>query len=149
MNRARYQATAAAIALLADAFPKCFSVYELRRRPLKVGIHQDILAALDGTITPAELRNALGVYCSNPGYLSHMLKGAWRLDLDGEPAGGVTAAEEADAKTKLISLRAKQKNRTAQAKVQAPPAKRSSFADLKAAAQARKPSARHGAGGRP
>jgi hypothetical protein len=36
--------TRAAIALLAETFPKCFAVFEQRRRPLKVGIHNDILA---------------------------------------------------------------------------------------------------------
>jgi sRNA-binding protein len=39
---------AAVIALLAETFPRCFSVYEGRRRPLKIGIHRDILAVVDG-----------------------------------------------------------------------------------------------------
>jgi hypothetical protein len=30
------------IALLAETFPKCFSVYQPRRRPLKLGIHKDV-----------------------------------------------------------------------------------------------------------
>jgi len=57
---------AAVIALLAETFPKCFSVYQPRRRPLKLKIHLDIRAALDGAITPLELHKALGIYCSNP-----------------------------------------------------------------------------------
>src|SRR5262245_34878002 len=39
---------AAALSLLAERWPKCFSVFERRRRPLKVGIDRDIKAALDG-----------------------------------------------------------------------------------------------------
>jgi len=58
-------AATAAIALLAETFPKCFSIYEARRRPVKLKIHLDIQAALDGAITPAELHKALGTYCSN------------------------------------------------------------------------------------
>jgi sRNA-binding protein len=160
IRRARYQAIAAAITVLAEVFPRCFTVYEQRRRPLKLKIHLDILAALDGAITPTELRRALGVYCSNATYLTHIVKGAWRLNLDGEPAGTVTADEEAQAKARLASLRATKEikaaavkaqapSRTAAAKVQVPPAKRLSLTDLKAAALARKTNARHRAGGRP
>src|SRR5262249_12241240 len=139
---ARREAVAAAIALLAELYPKCFSIYEGRRRPLKIGIHKDILAAVDGVITPAELHGALGFYCSNPVYLGHLRKGAWRLDLNGEPAGGVTRDEAAHAREMLARIKTKKANRAmaakAQAKAQAPPAKRLSLADLKAAALARK-----------
>jgi sRNA-binding protein len=41
----------AVLELLAETFPACFSVYEVRRRPLKVGIHTDILKGLDGAVT--------------------------------------------------------------------------------------------------
>jgi hypothetical protein len=63
MNKAKLQdaTVAAVIAVLAEMFPKCFSVYEGRRRPLKIGIHRDIGAALDGAVTPAELHRALGI----------------------------------------------------------------------------------------
>ena len=35
----------AIIELLAERWPAAFSVFERRRRPLKVGVHVDILAA--------------------------------------------------------------------------------------------------------
>jgi sRNA-binding protein len=70
MSQSHNQAVTAVIALLAETFPKCFAIYEGRRR----------------AITPAELHKALGVYCSNPAYLEHTRTGAWRLDLDGNPA---------------------------------------------------------------
>jgi ProQ/FINO family len=53
---------AATIELLAETYPRCFFIFEQRRRPLKVGIHHDILAALDGAITPRELGIALRFY---------------------------------------------------------------------------------------
>ena len=136
---------AAALALLAELYPKCFSVYESRRRPLKIGIHNDILAAAGGTLTPLELRKVLGSYCSNHAYLSHTRTGASRLDLDGNPAGVVTADEESHAKAALAGIRTKREAKTATAKAAAEPAipqppKRLSLADLKAAALARKTS---------
>jgi ProP effector len=145
MNAARKShdtAVAATLALLAKTFPKCFSVFELRRRPLKLRIDLDIAAALAGAITPVELNKALGVYCANQIYLEHVRVGVWRIDLDGNPAGSVSADEEAHAKAKLAGMRAKQA-RTVAAKgtakpVTAQPRKRLSLADLKAAALARK-----------
>jgi sRNA-binding protein len=136
----RSQAAAAAIALLAEAFPKTFFVYQEHRHPLKLGIDLDILAALASAIPPAELHRALGFYCSNPSYLGRLREGTSRLDLDGKPAGVVTADEEALARARLASIKAKKEARAAAAKVQAPaPAvKRLSLADLKAAAVARK-----------
>src|SRR5262245_35267721 len=145
MSQSHNQAATAGIALLAEFYPQCFSVYEGRRRPLKIGIHKDILAAVNGALTPLELHRALGIYCSNPVYLSNTRSGAWRLDLDGNPAGVVTADEEAHAKATLASIRAKKEARTATAKAAAQPTipqppKRLSLNDLKAAALARKTS---------
>ena len=60
MSESHNQAVTAAIALLAETFPECFSVYEGRPRPLKIGIHLDILAAVNGALTPLELSKALG-----------------------------------------------------------------------------------------
>jgi ProP effector len=145
MSQSHNQAVTAVIALLAETFPKCFAVYQGRRRPLKLKIHLDIQAALDGAITPAELHKALGVYCSNQAYLGHTRNGAWRLDLDGNPAGTVTADEEGHAKATLAGMRAKKEARAAAATATAQPAipqpaKRLSLADLKAAALARKTS---------
>src|SRR5262249_3174810 len=142
-SQSHNQAVTAAIALLAETFPRCFSIYEGRRRPLKLKIHLDIQAALNGAITPAELHKALGVYCSHPVYLGHTRTGAWRLDLDGTPAGTVTADEEAHAKATLAGIKTKKAARAAIAKAAAQPAtpqpaKRLSLADLKAAALARK-----------
>jgi sRNA-binding protein len=71
-----------AIALLVECFPQCFAIYEKRRRPLKIGIHLDIRDALDGAITPNELSNALGAYCSNSGYLYNTRAGTARIEVE-------------------------------------------------------------------
>ena len=61
-------AIGAVIELLAETFPACFAIFEQRRRPLKIGIHHDVLAALDGVITQEELSRALAIYAANKWY---------------------------------------------------------------------------------
>ena len=80
----------AVVELLTEKWPTVFSVYENRRRPLKIGIHHEILAALDGAVTPAELSLALRYYVCNRVYRSRLVAGAVRIGLDGTPAGVVT-----------------------------------------------------------
>src|SRR5262245_19495710 len=99
--------TKAVITALAAKFPKCFAVPETRRRPLKVGIDADCLAALSGTIRRTELIRALAMYCCSDGYLERVLTGAWRVDLEGKPAGVVTAEDERHAKAKRAGIKAK------------------------------------------
>jgi len=94
-NRATYERNAAVLALLAERWPACLAIFEQRRRPLKVGIHHDIIAALDGTVTAKELSAALRCYTGNAVYRSRLRAGVIRVDLDGRPAGEVTAAEAA------------------------------------------------------
>src|SRR5262245_47603897 len=125
---------AAAIVLLAEAFPHCFSVYEGRRRPLKIGIHKDIPAAVDGALTPIELSRALGGYCANSVYLRNSRAGAPRIDLDGNPAGIVTVEQSQRAMARLAA-------RKAFKPPSEPPApERLSLADLKVAALSRRQS---------
>jgi sRNA-binding protein len=101
-------AVQAALALLAEAFPKTFFVYEQRRRPLKIGIHLDILAVMDGAITPKELVNALRYYVGNEGYLRACREGAARIDLSGKPAGEISAQDAAHAVSQLTVRRLRQ-----------------------------------------
>jgi sRNA-binding protein len=79
--------------LLTETCAAAFSVYEKNRRPLKVGIHEEILAALDGAVTRTELARALRAYVSNPVYRSRLVPGAVRVGLDGASAGTVTAEQ--------------------------------------------------------
>jgi len=75
--------TKAVITVLAAKFPKCFAVPDTRRRPLKIGIDADLLAALGGTIRRTELIRALAMYCSSEGYLEPPARGAstWKANL--------------------------------------------------------------------
>lgn len=82
-TKERHDPTAAeaVIKLLAETFPQCFAVHQARRRPIKVGIHKEILAALGDKVTDAELSQALRYYTSNKVYRARLLTGAWRYDL--------------------------------------------------------------------
>src|SRR6516165_8201861 len=108
---ARRAKVGAIIELLCDRFPQTFS----RRgpKPLKVGVYDDALAMLGDAVQPRGLQSALRAYTSNAGYLRALSAGACRVDLDGNPAGTVTAEDEAVAKARLAEL----------AKGTAPPAK--------------------------
>ena len=134
----------ATIETLALGWPKCFSVFERRRRPLKVGLLEDLFALVGGSISRSALSNALHSYCSNEFYLRSMVEGADRIDLEGRPAGKVAKSQEAGAKRLLAAMAQRQERQAGTEKPPAPPApteaagpKRLSLADLKAAWRAR------------
>ena len=83
----------AALARLAEAFPQTFVLEKYRpHRPLKVGIAVAIPArcpALEWRV----LKVALTAYTGRVMYLRGLVEGAARLDLDGNPAGEVTARD--------------------------------------------------------
>ena len=83
---------------------RVFPDFQQRRRPIKIGIHFDILAALGGAVTSAEVKSALRLYAGNLGYLLACREGVERVALNGEPAGTVTAAEAAYA-AKIVAWR--------------------------------------------
>jgi sRNA-binding protein len=121
--------------LLVARWPSAFSIYEARRRPLKVGIHLDVLAALGDAVTPDALGLALKVYVANRVYRSRLIAGAVRINLTGEPAGIVSEAEATQARPKPKAVSTPKPI----PQTSVPPVKRlSSLADLRAAAAARK-----------
>ena len=126
------------IAVLAEMFPNTFTIYKRRRRPLKIGIGRDIDLAMKGAMTDTELAIALNYYTGNVGYLSACIEGADRIDLNGKFAGQVTADQAAHARDRLAARRAQKKL----ANGHSPPAEaqpsRITFADLRAAAAAKK-----------
>ena len=99
---ARRARIAATIELLCDRFPLTFNRRE--PQPLKVGVHADLLAALDGMVEPRDLKSALAGYTSNARYLRTLSAGASRIGLDGKPAGTVAPEVEAVAKGRLAEL---------------------------------------------
>jgi ProP effector len=147
MNKQRLTAALELIGVLAEGFPACFAVNPSYRKPLKLGIHHDILAQLGDTISLRALSDALRIYVGNLGYLAALTAGADRLDLDGMPAGTVTVEHADIAKAQYERRRDKHKVKQKQPVV-AKPAKplkpaaaasrRLSLADLRTAAQARR-----------
>jgi ProP effector len=78
-------------------------------RPLKVGIHEDLLAREPW---PEKLvRRALACYVHLPRYLKAVRPGIERVDLDGQPAGTVNDEEAQHARKKLDGLQARQRER--------------------------------------
>ncbi len=98
---------APALPALAEAYPACFD-WE-RPRPLKLGIHKDLLAAGFGGagVKPAEIKRALGRYCNRARYRKTLRAGADRVDLDGRPAGAVTAEEAEAARADFAAWKAR------------------------------------------
>jgi ProP effector len=96
---ARPARISAVIKLLSDQFPQTFNHRD--PRPLKIGIHADVLTALGDAVQARDLSFALRAYTSNVGYLRALSAGASRIDLHGKPAGTVTAEDEVVAKTRL------------------------------------------------
>ena len=101
----------AALAHLAEVFPQTFVLEKHRpHRPLKVGIAADISARC-----PAVERHVLGavlsVYARRVMYLQSLAAGAARVDLDGNPAGEVTARDAEYAAAKLARILASREAR--------------------------------------
>ena len=94
----------AALTRLAEWFPQTF-VFEkhLPHRPLKVGIAADILARCP-VLTRRELGPVLGVYAKRVMYLQSLVAGAIRIDLDGNPAGEVSATDAEHAAATLAEI---------------------------------------------
>jgi ProP effector len=95
------------ISLLAEKWPCCFSIPYSQRRPLKLGIREDVLAALDGAIPASKVSAALRWYVSSREYQRRMVHGAWRVDLNGMPAGTVSEEDEAHARALLFAIQPK------------------------------------------
>jgi len=85
------------IAQLAELYPSCF---RQPRQPLKIGIHNDIIAR-HPELRLSLIASALKTYTRSLGYLETLKAGAARIDLEGNPVGTVTAADEEDARRKI------------------------------------------------
>jgi len=85
------------VELLKAHFPQCFKDIK-ETQPLKVGIKQDLVKSL-GTREDivigdkACMVTSLAYYVNSLAYLKNMIVGAIRIDLEGNPAGMVTAEE--------------------------------------------------------
>lgn len=85
------------VELLKAHFPGCFKEMK-ETRPLKIGIKQDLvkhLSSRDDIVLndKACMVSSLAYYVSSAAYHKNMVEGTMRIDLDGNPAGVVTAEE--------------------------------------------------------
>lgn len=88
--------------MLVERFPNAFCPKGAVKKPLKVGIRHDLIAA-----APQEwawLGAALADYCGGPLYLRSVVEGAERVDLDGNVVGIVTECEARYSAKKLERL---------------------------------------------
>jgi len=69
--------------LLAAAFPHTFFADPRQVQPLKIDIHQDLLAALPDGITPQQVGRFLYWYVNRAAYQRALLHGKGRIDLTG------------------------------------------------------------------
>jgi sRNA-binding protein len=106
----------AALARLAEAFPQTFVLEKHRpHRPLKVGIAADISARCPA-VERRVLSVVLRVYARRVMYLQSLVVGAVRVDLDGTPAGEVTARDAEYAAAKLARILASREAAAVEAK---------------------------------
>ena len=105
----------AALARLAEAFPQTFVLEKYRPHwPLKVGIAADIPARCPA-VERRVLSVALSAYARRVMYLKGLVAGAARVDLDGNPAGEVTARDAEYAAAKLAETLASREAKRAAA----------------------------------
>jgi ProP effector len=87
-----------AIRLLQKQFPLAFPKKPAAKVPLKIGIHQDLLAQADQLAIDIDvLRTAIKTWCSGLRYWECLTEDAIRVDLNGEPAGHVSKIEAEQA----------------------------------------------------
>lgn len=97
MARARFAKT-----VFAAQYPATFSDDP---KPLKIGIHNDLKTRHPEFSMP-EIRRALSWLCHSHRYLRTFKPGSIRLDLDGNPAGEVTAEQAEIARQRIAAMKA-------------------------------------------
>ncbi len=91
------------IGRLVEQFPKCFSPWGTAKRPLKIGITEDIRKRM--IVGRGRLHVALYYYTDGPSYLDSLIEGVDRIDLDGNPCGKVDAAQAREAARRSLGVR--------------------------------------------
>lgn len=90
------------------AFPACFAPKGGKKKPLKIGIRQDLMVQARETFPSMSRRlidNFLADYCGGHNYLKVITKGAARIDLTGGFSGFVTEEEARYAAEKLRQIK--------------------------------------------
>ncbi len=88
-----------AISRLQRHFPKAFPKNPAPKLPLKLGVLADLVQHADQLqLDEAQIKEAVKTWCDGRRYWASMVEAAPRVDLNGEPAGAVTANEARHAK---------------------------------------------------
>lgn len=88
------------IGRLQKHFPSTFPKNPAPKLPLKIGIHQDLLAkAKDIGLEEAAITEAVKTWCRGTRYWAAIVEDAPRIDLEGQPAGAVSARDAALARS--------------------------------------------------
>ncbi len=90
-------------------YPKTFFEDPRERKPLKIGVHKDILADDGIEMASYQLTSALRWYTGALGYQLSISEDAQRIDLAGEAAGKVTAEDAKAAADKVKQIRERMK----------------------------------------
>ncbi|WDY59824.1 ProQ/FinO family protein [Pseudomonas sp. PSKL.D1] len=107
----------AAIWPLQKHFPLAFPVNPAPKVPLKEGIFKDAEQHLELLgITAEQLKLGISTWCRGARYWASMVEGAARLDLNGQAAGTVTAAQAQYAKQQAFKQRGQERRNRAKAK---------------------------------
>ncbi len=86
--------------ILRKRFPRCFMGFKQPKQPLKIGIDLLVMRAAPD-LSPRKILYAIEDYTGGTRYLAALIEGAARIDLDGNEAGVVTAADEEYAQRRL------------------------------------------------
>lgn len=95
-------------AAVVHQFPNCFVPKGAPKRPLKIGIGKDLLAAGRNAFPGLSVRLIkafLADYCGGANYHKAMTKGAIRVDLNGSFAGMVDDSAAAFAMSRFASIK--------------------------------------------
>lgn len=111
----------AAIWPLQKHFPLAFPVNPAPKVPLKEGIFKDAEQHLELLgITREQLKLGISTWCRGTRYWTSMVENAPRLDLSGQPAGTVTAAQALHAKQQASRQRGQDRKNRAKSKARVP-----------------------------
>ena len=91
--------------ILVEQFPLAFMPKRTPKKPLKIGIRDDVLA-LTKDLKAYWVRRAIGDYCGGLRYLENLIEGTPRIDLGGNEVGSVTADQAETALVHIENLRA-------------------------------------------
>ena len=90
-------------------YPQTFFEDPRQRKPLKIGVHKDILADDANELASYQLTSALRWYTGALGYQLSIQENADRINLAGEVAGQVSADDATAAAEKVKQIRERMK----------------------------------------